>query len=73
MKHVTFNATLYVTYIPSRLEYSDIKNILWWSDVENRISTQSALNEIKLVLLSDSRLTLSDAKSILFQSNDLAK
>tara|TARA_B100000902_G_scaffold397471_1_gene461355 strand:+ start:3006 stop:3215 length:210 start_codon:yes stop_codon:yes gene_type:complete len=65
-KNITFNKMISVVLIPSRCEYYGFFDEIWWKDNDLIYFRNSAINEIKSVIINNPEYTVKQAKSFLY-------
>ena len=65
-KNITFNKMISVVLIPSRYEYYEFYDEIWWKDNDLIYFRNSAINEIKSVIINNPEYTVKQAKSFLY-------
>jgi hypothetical protein len=70
-KKVTFKNDIRIRYVLNREENSMLKNVLWCGDDEYLEFEKSARCELKTLLLIHPKMSLNDARTLLYQPDNL--
>ena len=71
-KKIKFNNIVNVILIPDITTFFDIKNLLWWNESDLLNSVNTARNELHNLINRNPSMTLSQAKKLLYQPNNIS-
>ena len=71
-KKIKFNNTVNVILIPDITTFFDFKNLLWWNESDLLNSMNTARNELYNLINRNPSMTLSQAKKLLYQPNNIS-